>query len=158
MKKNPLRIDEYCDNKWQELDKLDPRLIYDHEESMEEIKKELQLKSTSQFHFFNKVLNEVWQGSEHHSIRIASPLVRLISSHFPYEDWCKEKHPDIDPTICASVYFFLKPQGDYDKIMDWDRTYFDYTDERSTRNVMIYQRLISRWVLYIGLLLYLLRI
>lgn len=47
MKKNPLRIDEYCDNRWQELDKLDPRLIYDHEESMEEIKKELHLKSTS---------------------------------------------------------------------------------------------------------------
>lgn len=93
MKKNPLRIDEYCDNRWQELDKLDPRLIYEHEESMEEIKKELHLKSTSQFHLFNKVLNEVWQGSEHHSIRIASPLVRLISSHFLYEDWCKEKHP-----------------------------------------------------------------
>jgi len=47
MKKNPLRIDEYCDNRWQELDKLDPRLIFDHEESMDEIKKELQLKSTS---------------------------------------------------------------------------------------------------------------
>lgn len=158
MKKNGLRIDEYCDNKWQELDKLDPRLIYEHEESMAEINKELRLKSSSQFHFFNKVLNEVWQGSEHHSIRIASPLVRLVSSHFPYEDWCRDKHPDVDPTICASVYFFLKPQRDYDRIMDWDRTYFDYTDERSTRNVMIYQRLISRWILYIGLLFYLLRI
>ena len=44
MKKNPLRIDEYCDNRWQELDKLDPRLIFDREESMDEIKKELQDK------------------------------------------------------------------------------------------------------------------
>jgi hypothetical protein len=125
---------------------------------MLEIKKELQLKSTSQFHYLNKVLNEVWQGSEHHTIRIASPLVRLLSSHYPYEDWCAEKHPEVDSTICASVYFFLKPQGDYDKIMDWDRTYFDYTDERSTRNIMIYQRIISKWVLYGGLLLYLVEV
>ena len=158
MKKNPLRIDEYCDNKWQELDKLDPRLIYENEESMSEIHKELELKSNSQFHFFNKVLNEVWQGSEHHSIRIASPIVRLATSHFPLQDWCRDKHPDRDPLICATVYFFLKPQRDYDRIMDWDRTYFDYTDERSTRNIMIYQRLICKWILYAGLLLYLLRI
>ena len=91
-------------------------------------------------------------------MHIASPIIKLISTHYPLQDWCREKHPDHDPLKCASVYTFFKPHNDYDRIMDWDRTYFDYTDERSTRNIMIYQRLVSKYTLYFGLFLYLLQI
>lgn len=82
----------------------------------------------------------------------------MIATHFPLQDWCAKHHPSIDPHKCATVYFFYKPHNDYDRIMDWDRTYFDYTHERTTRNPMIYQRLISQWLLYLGLLMYLLEI
>ena len=83
MKKDALRIDEFCDNKFQELEKYDPRRIFENEDHIREIKEELDRKSKMQFHFFNKVLNEVWQGSEHHSMHIASPIVKLVSTHFP---------------------------------------------------------------------------
>lgn len=56
------------------------------------------------------------------------------------------------------AYLFLKPKDDFDKIMDFDRTYFDYSDEELQKKPLVWLRTYTRYVLHFGLLLYILEI
>ena len=47
-------------------------------------------------------------------------------------------HADIDASRCAYVYIYAKQHHDFDRIMDWDRTYFDYQDEELQKKPMIW--------------------
>ena len=117
---------------YQELDKLDPRMINHKEENRKQILELLeQSKNDDYFHYAKEIAKEEWFGrrGNHHTMVWLSPILHWLNSHYPYQDWCKELHPAHDPVRCAFVYQYFKPHDDFDRIMDWDRTYFDYTDE-----------------------------
>jgi len=44
-----MKMNEYCDNKWQELDRTYPSLILENQNQMSEILKELELKESTDF-------------------------------------------------------------------------------------------------------------
>ena len=80
----------------------------------------------------------------------------MISNHHAYKDWCREMHPDLDTDYCAMVYSYHKQHDDYDRIMDFDRSFFGYYDDQLEKMPLYLIRDISKYLMYLGLLMYML--
>jgi len=92
---------------------------------------------------------------------MVSPFLHFLSAHHGYEDLCRAEYPDFNDNEihrCSMVYSYFKRHDDYDRIMDFDRSFFGYHDDIEQKDPMIKLRLIGKWILYFGLLLYLLEI
>ena len=91
-------------------------------------------------------------------LQLASPFLHFFSSHYRYQEWCKEMHSDKDPYRCGIIYTYHKNHDDFDRIMDFDRTFFGYYDSSLSGKVLYGVRDAARYLLYAGLLLHLLQI
>lgn len=163
LRQTPLRIDEYCDNMWQEGRMLSPYMISkeDGGREAEELEKNLKLAEDSRyFYYWKEPMKESWFGRRavHHEMSMISPIMHWVSTYYPFKDHCEKNYPSNDPSRCAFVHVYAKKHNDYNSIMDWDRTYFDYSDEEAQKKPLIYQRNYTRYFLHFGLLLYLLGI
>ena len=70
-----------------------------------------------------------WWPNRFMNLQLVSPFLHFLSSHYPYQELCKNEHPDVDPKRCAHVYTYFKRHDDYDRILDFDRSYFGYHDK-----------------------------
>lgn len=124
------------------------------EESLKEVNED------KYFHHLAEINTEKWWARRalHHEMHVVSPLMHWVSTFYAFKDQCKRDHPDIDPSRCANVYTFAKKHHDFDRVMDWDRGYFDYTNEEWHKVPLIWLRTYTRYFLHFGLLLYMLGI
>jgi len=91
-------------------------------------------------------------------LQYVSPFLHFVGNHHAYRQICEEFHPDLEAGQCATVYAYFKNHDDYDRVLDFDRTFFGYFDEELQRWPLDALRVLSRVILYVGLLLYLLGI
>lgn len=128
LRKDPVNIDMYCDNKHQQLIDLHPKLI---DQQVEKLSEQLEkAKADDEYFWGAKFLGfEEWWPGRHMNLQLVSPYLHHLSSHYPYEDWCTTNHPTLDKFKCAMVYSYFKKHDDYDRIMDFDRSFFGYHDD-----------------------------
>jgi hypothetical protein len=65
-------------------------------------------------------------------------------------------HPDLEVHKCAFAYGYFKKHDDYDRIMDFDRTFFGYFDDQVQKLPLYLLRDIAKYTCYLGLFLHLL--
>lgn len=127
---------------------------------MEKISEHLEKANANDEYFWGaKFLGfEEWWPGRHMNLQLVSPYLHHLSSHYPYEDWCTVNHPTLDKFKCAMVYSYFKKHDDYDRIMDFDRSFFGYHDDVEQKQPMIILRNTAKYILYFGLFLHLLQI
>ena len=169
LNKNPLNIDQYCDNMHQELHDAHPYSIVRDEESFHKLEKHLDHflspENAAEFFYAAPLMGrrswwheQTWWPDRHMDLQLVSPFVHLLTTHGSYEDWCSQMHPSLDSYRCAIAYGYFKSHDDYDRILDFDRTFFGYFDDQVQKAPLYILRNISIWILYTGLLLYMLKI
>lgn len=101
---------------------------------------------------------QTWWPDRHMDLNFISPFLHQVSTHYAYEQWCQDNHPEYDTFKCARVYGLLKKHDDFDRIMDFDRSYFGYHDNYWTKQPLWILRGIAKNILYVGILLHLLKV
>ena len=125
-----------------------------------EIKKHT-VDEKDEYHYLSRLMDKTWWPDRFMDLQLVSPFLHFLSAHYPYEEVCRQEHPEFDDTAifrCAMDHSYFKRHDDYDRIMDFDRSFFGYHDDWEQKAPMIYLRRIGRGILYLGLLLHLLRI
>ena len=166
----PVNIDFYCDNVGQELVDLHPIQILKHPESSQKIenglKKFKDIEHMKNYSHIGPLMGHrslwkdiAWWPDRHMDLNFISPFVHQIVYHYAYEQSCRENHPEYaDVFKCAREYSFLKKHDDYDRIMDFDRSYFGHHSKYWTEQPLWILRDIAKHILYIGLFLHMLKI
>ena len=101
---------------------------------------------------------QAWWPDRHMDLNFISPFIHQIGNHFGYEDYCKKYHPEYDAFKCARVYALLKKHDDFDRVMDFDRSYLGYHDRYWTEAPLWIFRGLAKNILYVGLMFHLLQI
>lgn len=114
------------------------------------------------FYWAEKLLTkEAWWPNRHMYLQIVSPFVHWLTSHYFYEDLCSAQFTNFTEAqldMCATTYQFFKLHDDFDRIMDFDRSFFGYPDDRTQSEPLWLLRRIGRSITYIGMFFYLLEI
>ena len=113
-----------------------PSRIINDEEKMSVVKSEIAMyTSSTDFHWAHKLMTfKAWWPDRHMYLQLVSPFIHWITSHYFYEDMCRVQLPDYDDYSifkCATAYKYLKKHDDYDRIMDFDRSFFGYPDDQT---------------------------
>jgi len=140
---------------------LSPYMINREEHERKRIEENLKaVNDDKYFHHLGEIFTDKWWARRalHHEMHGVSALMHWMSTYYPFKDYCKQNHPDSDPSRCAYVYMFAKKHHDFDRVMDFDRGYFDYTDEEAHKAPLWKLRNNSKYFLHFGLLLFLLGI
>lgn len=99
-----------------------------------------------------------WWPDSHLDVKRVSPFLHFVSNHYAYRDWCAAMHADVDVEYCTMVYSYFKQHDDYDRIMDFDKSFFGYFDDQLEKAPLYFMRDAARYLLYLGLLLYMLKV
>lgn len=106
------------------------------------------------YHFASKLLTKkAWWPDRHMELQLVSPFVHWLTSHYFYEDLCRVQLPEGDAFKCALAYQYLKKHDDFDRVMDFDRSFFGYPDDQTQSVPLWTLRAIARYICYLGLLL-----
>ena len=76
--------------------------------------------------------DEQWWPDRHMDLNWISPFLHQISMHYYYEFYCAMNYREYDRFKCARAIALVKKHDDFDKIMDFDRSYFGYHDKHET--------------------------
>lgn len=102
--------------------------------------------------------DQTWWPDRVLDLQLASPFLHFFSTHLKYQEWCAEMHPDWDTYKCGMIYMYHKKHDDFDRIMDFNRSFFGYYDDIEQSWLLWAIRDYSKYLLYFGLLLHLLQI
>lgn len=155
-----MRIDDYCDDKEQELSKFHPTLIKQNQEVQADFQKHLQkAKLMPDYGLFNRVfIDKDWQRPFFYESQIISPIIQFLSTHYAFKDLCLLEHPDVDATRCAAVYFYTRNHDEYDKVKGQALVYNDFENKGKSIEQHFISRENSEKLLYFGFLLFMLEI
>jgi hypothetical protein len=130
-RKDAINIDMYCDNDHQELVDVHPERIIREQAKIDSVLAEYSsYLDNDWYHFAGKLLTKkAWWPDRHMELQLVSPFVHWLTSHYFYEDLCRVQLPDGDAFKCALAYQYLKKHDDFDRVMDFDRSFFGYPDD-----------------------------
>ena len=168
-KGRPINIDHYCDNIGHELIDMHPSYIHKHPESSAKIRNALAKLNDTDFmknySYVGPLMghrsfwgSQAWWPDRWMDLNYISPFIHQLTTHVAYEKLCLEHHAEYDKFKCARVYAFLKKHDDFDRIMDFDRSFFGYHDWVWTQQPLWILRNIAKVILYIGLVIHFLKI
>lgn len=111
------RVEEYCDSDENELRYIHPKLLKENEELMKDLTE--RLDKIKHLDKINGLLKRFWTMDFVDRImnfddQVISFLTSYYTLSYPYQDMCRETHPDIHPFLCAMEYFYSRKFSTYD--------------------------------------------
>ena len=96
----------YCNGHASEKYKSDPRAMMNFTRTRDELMEQLDRWNHSRFYWLYDVISEYdWMDVNGTSpSHLLSVFVHLISSHYPYRDFCKHLLNDYDESKCAFIF------------------------------------------------------
>lgn len=152
LSKNTKNIRYYCDQ--QELENIHPAKILANETQMARLRNDLHIYNDRmtfhplQEHWYNRNVFVRWINFCYFQHQLVSPIAWYMASHYRYREFCEEHFPEYEARKCSVAVFHSKKHHWWDVNLN-----VEYERDYKVGDLGM-----SRKFLYLGLLLYLLKI